>query len=146
MRESRCMSLLPRTTLHSDSEQLRTWSVFVPYMVSVCSVHAQYLFHTWSLFVPYMVSVSSVHDQCLFRTWSVFVPYTFNICLVNVQCVQYLTKSPWRSVSWERWLNTTISSPLTTSPLVPSPGGVVCTQGGQQVLLTAATVFFFVCT
>jgi hypothetical protein len=23
MRESRCMSLLPRTTLHSDSEQLR---------------------------------------------------------------------------------------------------------------------------
>jgi hypothetical protein len=116
----------------------RTCSVFVPNMFSICSKHVQYLFRTCLVFVHY---IYSVHAQYMFRTCSVLVPYIFSICSVNVQCVQYLTKSPGLSVSWGRWLNTTLSSPLTTSPLVPSPGGVVCTQGDQQVLLTAATVF-----
>ncbi len=46
MRESRCMSLLPRTTLHSDSEQLGLvcvadrcgWGVWLVCMAGVCLV------------------------------------------------------------------------------------------------------------
>jgi hypothetical protein len=63
-------------------------SIYVPPVVTICTVSGHYMYRQWSLYLPPVVNIFTASDHYMYRQWSLYVPPVVTIFTASGHCVQ----------------------------------------------------------